>query len=206
MASEAAQLKTAQDLIRSHFKGELNFDDNIERLGYIISPEGRLVAPVMVAMLHSVQTVLSIPDEGEPDIAMLLTLEELSPAEKNGALPDHWRIYHGDPPDVNWAFLNIDMARMGEYILDGEALKLSNPLADQQAPVLRTMNQDPHLIRRICHEVLTVQIDAPVMVGFDPEGFDIRGTFEVFRIPTPTLMNSAEQAIMTFESLDPQHG
>ena len=60
MPSEANQLNQAQNFIRSHSKGELNFDDNVQPLGYIVSPDGRLVAPVMVAVLHSIQTVLCL--------------------------------------------------------------------------------------------------------------------------------------------------
>jgi len=206
MASEAAQLEYAQHFIRSHYKGELNFDDHIERLGYVMSPDGRLVAPVMVAMLRGLQTVLSIPDEGEPELTMLLTLEELSEADQRGPLPDRWRIYHGDPPDVNWAFLNIDMARLGEYVLDGDALTLPNPLSDQEASILRSINKSPEVIQRVCHAMLTVDIDAPVAVGVDPSGFDIRGTFEVFRIPAGETLTSPESAIARFTTLDPENG
>ena len=206
MPSEANQLNQAQNFIRSHSKGELNFDDNIQPLDYIISPDGRLIAPVMVAVLHSIQTVLSIPDEGDPDLAMLLSLEELPAAEQRGSLPDRWRIYHGDPPDVNWAYLNIEMARLSEFVLDGEALDLSNPLSDQEASTVKAINQTPAMIQRICLSILKVDIDSPVMVGLDPSGFDIRGTFSVFRIPADHLMESAEEAVKTFHGLDPQHG
>lgn len=206
MPSEATQLNQAQNFIRSHSKGELNFDDNIQPLGYIISPDGRLIAPVMAAMLHSIQTVLSIPDEGDPDLAMLLTLEELPAAEQRGSLPDRWRIYHGDPPDVNWAYLNIEMARLSEFVLDGEAFDLSNPLSDQEASAVKAINQNPAMIQRVCLALLKVDIDAPVMVGLDPAGFDVRGTFSVFRIPADHPMDSAEEAIKIFHGLDPQNG
>ena len=90
---------------------------------YVVSPaDGRLVAPVMVAMLQAEETVLFVPEVGEGALELLVTLYEFDEHGPEGGLTDRWRIHHGEPSDVRWAHLDLDAAKHDGVVIDGDAL------------------------------------------------------------------------------------
>lgn len=192
-------LDRARAHLRAHHAGELQFDEHLRPLRFVIAPDGRLVAPVMVAMIEAAETVLYIPHADERAMQAQVTLEPFSEQGPWGSLADRWRIHHGEEPDVNWAFLHIDAARFEGAVIDGQALTIPNPLADEEARLCRQVNESQReALREALHYRLGVEVEHPLMVAIDPGGVDVRGTFEVFRlafdVPSPNA-SAAEIAV-----------
>lgn len=185
--------------LRAHHSGELQFDEHLRALRFIIAPDGRLVAPVMVAMIEAAETVLFIPHADDEAMQMQVTLEPFREQGQWGALADRWRIHHGEELDVNWAFLNIDAARFEDAVIDGLALTVPNPLAADEPRLCRAVNEGLRdALRAVLRQRLSIDVQEPLMVAVDPGGVDIRGSFEVFRLtfdtPAPTAV-AAEMKI-----------
>jgi hypothetical protein len=190
-----AAIDQAWAFLRAHTTGELRFDDNLRPLKYVIDGAGRIVAPVMVAMLQSVDTVLFVPECVEHAMEVQVTLEEFQERGEDATAADRWRIYHGEPDDVRWAFARIDAARFETLVIDGEGLTRPNPLAVDESRLCRHMNRERlDDLRRLCIHFGKMSIENPVMVGIDPLGIDVRARFEVLRVPAPAPMDSAAQA------------
>ena len=115
--------------LRSHLRGALRFDEHLREIRYCFAPDGRLVAPAMVAMLHTPDTVLFVPDYAEDSLELQVTLEEFPERGEGGALADRWRIHHGEPEDVRWAFFHIDGGKWQDMVFDDLALTMPNLLA-----------------------------------------------------------------------------
>lgn len=186
---------TAYAFLRSHTRADLRFDENMRPIKYVIAPDGRLVAPAMVAMIRSVDTVLFIPEYAEGAMEVQVTLLELDEHGPDGALTDRWRIYHGEPEDVRWAFISIDMARFGEMVIDGLALMRSNPLVKDEARLCKMVNQTPpEQLRQFVARYGPMEVESPRVVGIDSLGLDVRARFDVVRVSATQPMQTAEDA------------
>lgn len=172
----------------------------------VVAPDGRLVAPVMVAMLQAFDTVLFLPDDDERALQLQVTLEELKERGPLGHLCDRWQAYHGSPPDVRWALFLIDAAKHQGQFVDGSALMRTNPLAGEEARLCREFNNTdtgdgPAALRRACDTMLPERLEQPVLVGVDEGGFDVRGTFSVHRIEAPQPLRTPEEARRALRAL-----
>ena len=185
-------LDDARAFLRACTTADIRFDEHFRPLKYIISPiDGQLVMPVMVAMLQTMDTVLFAPDVREDALEIQVTLEPFDEHGPDGALADRWRIHHGRPEDVNWAFASIDAVKFRGHVIDGDALMDENPLRRDEAALCREMNDDHgDDLRRLCRHVAGIGVEEPVMVAIDPGGLHVRGTFDVIRVeaaePMPT--------------------
>ncbi|MCH2161571.1 MAG: DUF2470 domain-containing protein [Phycisphaerales bacterium] len=201
----------ALSFLRGHLAGLLRFDEEFIPIKIVVGPCGRIVAPVMVAMLQSVDCVLFLPEEPseEDDAAIQLQVElqQFSEDAPEGALADRWRIYHGDPPDVNWATLEVDAARYGELFLMGEAIQVPNPLHGDEPAICREINADHEAaLRAAVIGEAKIELDTPRLVGVDPLGFDVRGLYEVIRIPSPRLLLDGAAARGFLDELFEKYG
>jgi len=185
-------IDSAYAFLRAHTIADIRFDENVRPIQYVIAPNGVLVSSVMVAMLQTMDTVLFVPDVGEGSMEVQVTLEQFEEHD-TGHLADRWRIHHGTPPDVRWAYMHVDAARFEELIIDGDALTRPNPLAGDEAALCREMNQGrADDLRRLCLHYARVGVDQPVMVAVDPLGIDVRGQFDVVRVSAPEPMTDAD--------------
>ena len=194
---EDPNVEAALDHLHGHTQADLRFDEHFESIKYVIASDGRLVAPVMVAMLSAAETVLFIPEDREGCMEVMVTLEEFDEAGEQGSLADRWRIYHGEPPDVRWALMTIDAARFKGLFIDGEAFSESNPLAAGEAVLCREINSaHGDTLRRLCSERGGMDVEKPVLVGIDSRGIDVRSTFDIVRVrfdqPVRTLADARE--------------
>ena len=129
--------------LHANLRGHIRFDGERVPIKVIVAPDGRIVAPVMEAMLRSVEVVLELPDDGDDGLQLMVTLERLDPEGEHAGLCDRWRAYHGDPDDVRWALMQVDASRFREWFVDGEALTEANPLAKDEPALLRALNAQP---------------------------------------------------------------
>ena len=194
----AALIEEACTLLQGWYRGDLRFDDNIVPCRFVRTDEGRLVAPVMVAALHTADTVLMIPDEHAPVLELLLSMAPFEESGTDGRWADRWRIYHGEEEDINWAFLDIDMGRMSGIVMDGDALLRANPLAEEEPGLCRALNElGADALRRICRNRIEQDVEKPLVVGVDPDGLDIRAAFDVVRIPFSIAIDTPEDIVNT---------
>ncbi len=200
--SEDQAAGQAYTFLRGHTRGDLGFDEHIGPVRYVIGPDGRLVAPVTYQMLDAEDTVLFAPAFAEGAMEVQVTLSALDPEGAEGALADRWRIYHGEPQEAHWAWLNPDAARYGKWVVDGEALRRSNPLAADEARLCRQINQGPRdELRRVCRHFAEADVEEPLVVGVDPLGFDVRRRFDVARVPVPAAMGTADAVELVYTQM-----
>ena len=192
MPEEEAAADEAHAFLRGHTQGELQFEENVSPLRFVFDTGGRPIAPVMYIMLEAQNTVLFVPEFAEGVMEVQVTLSALDAEGPEGALADRWRIYHGDPSDVRWARFDIDAARYGKWVIDGELLMRPNPLAGDEARLCRTINQ-AHRDRlgAVCRHFADADVEDPLVVGIDPLGFDVRRRFDIVRLPAPHCMETA---------------
>jgi len=187
-------LDQALKMLHSWTTGVLRFDENVRPVRYVIAPDGRLVMPAMVAMLSTLDTALHIPDEDPDGLQVLVELHELDPDGPEGNLTDRWRIYHGEPEDLQWAVLDIDFARFREASIDGEALVVANTLAGAEPKLCALVNgHHAEALRTLVMENLQITASQPLLVGIDPAGLDVRVDHGVVRLDS-VLGNDAQAA------------
>ncbi len=172
----------AFQFMRSNLSGHIAFDGDRRTIKVAPLPDGRLVAPVMVAMLRSTDVVVELPDDGDDSLQLTVTLEGLDPNGTDGFACDRWRIYHGDPPDVRWALLSIDAGRYRGWFIDGPALMRENPLAACEPAICRDANLELATLKRAIHKVVGSDPPSALLVGADPWGFDVRRHVDVVRL------------------------
>ena len=199
MTSEDTQiLEQALVHLHSWSSGDLRFDDHLRSIRYVFAPDGRIVAPVMVAMLQAVETVLHVPVADESAMEVLVTAVEFEESGPHGALADRWRIYHGDPPDVRWAIMDLDLARFHGMVIDGEGLQDGNPLAALEPALCGELNRDHQRgVQATIQRLLDVQAEDPRVVGIDPRGIDVRTRFDVLRLNVEAEVGDPDTARQT---------
>lgn len=202
--------RTTLAFLRGHLSGVIRFDGEFIDLKVVIAPDGRLVAPVMVAMLTSVDCALFLPrepkDEFDDAIQIQIELEKFDEAGPDGGLADRWKIYHGEPPDVNWATFAIDAARLKDVFVSGDAFEIPNGLHGYEAAICREINAgDLEALRRLASACCDHELDEARLVGIDELGFDVRGRFDVVRVTAPELMLDGDAARATLAALLEAH-
>jgi len=200
--SEDQAAEQAHAFLRGHTRGDLRYDEHIGPVRYVIGPDGRLVASVTSQMLDAVDTVLFVPAFAEGAMEVQVTLSALDPEGAEEALADRWRIYHREPQEGRWAWLDPDAARYEDWVVDGEALRRANPLAADEARLCRQINQGRRdELGRVCRHFAQADVEEPLVVGVDPLGFDVRRRFDVARVPAPAAMATAELVEQVFAQM-----
>lgn len=188
-------VESAIDFVRGNSRADLRFDGHIESIKYVVAPDGRLVAPVMVAMLSAADTTLFVPDDRDGAMELMVTLEQFEEGGPDGTLADRWRIYHGEPPDVRWANMLIDAARFQGLFIDGEAFSEPNPLSPGEGSLCREINKSHQAaLKKLCTDRGNMSVENPVMVGVDPRGIDVRAAFDIVRVRFPREAGSIGDA------------
>ena len=191
------------DFLHAHLKGFIRFDGDRVAIKVIVAPDGAIVAPVMESMLRSVDVALELPDDGEEGLQIMVTLERLDPEGPMAGLCDRWRAYHGEPEDVRWARMVPDAARHMQWFVDGEALLQPNPLANEEAGLLKALNAAPRSFLKALCTSARAPSENPVAVGVDPGGLDIRRAHDVVRVPFPARLETAAAVRNFMDSTSP---
>ena len=199
---EAVILEQAVTHLHTWTTADFRFDEHIRPIRYVFANDGRIVAPVMVAMLQAAETVLHIPVADESAMEVLVSLESFEEDSPAGALSDRWRIYHGDPPDVNWVLMSLDLARFHGMVIDGEGLEQDNPLSEVEPRLCGEINRShADAIRAAIAQQLDVEAEDPRLVGIDPRGIDIRAKFDVVRLPLDPMVTEPDAAAAAVHDL-----
>ena len=203
VAMSDPDVESAIRFLRGHTKADLEFDEHLRPIRYVVGPDGRMIAPVMVAMLEAIDGTIFIPASERAEFEAQVTMQKLDERSPGaGALADRWRIYHGEPQDIHWAELVIEAARFENHVIDGEALRQPNPLAADEAAICKAWNKSRTAdLRSIASRVGTIEIEKPILVGIDSFGIDVRARFDVYRIPVLEPMRTSADATRALESM-----
>ncbi|MHC4976969.1 MAG: hypothetical protein ACYTF7_10250 [Planctomycetota bacterium] len=175
-------LELAQRMLRSFRVGTLLFEDNLRPMRFVVDPEsGRLVMPMMVAMIQTDHQVLMIPEETEDSLQLLLSVETI---DEHHALVDRWRIYHGEPEDIHWTVSWIDSAKLQGLVFDGDALMSKSTLGVEEMRVVSAMNQRSDDLRTLAKVFGGMEVESPLCVGADSWGLHVKSRFDIVRIET----------------------
>ncbi len=174
-------LTRARSMLRQSYRGTLQFDEHFVPIKYVIDPaDGRLVAPVMVAMLTAAETILFVPEEAEDSLQMLVSLEEID--GQSHPCADRWQMYHGQPEDIRWATMWIDMAKLVGVVIDGDALMGTDALANDEPALCTLANADRASLISLCASRAEKKVESPLCVGVNKTGLDIRTRFDIVRV------------------------
>lgn len=197
---EAEAGRRALQEFRRWRRGALLADGRPTQVKFVTDPAtGAVIAPVERGVMTAEELVLFVPDEGDESLQLLL-----------GALPnavgedlvDRWRIHHGDPPasvatpdptgrestPSLWGAFEIEGARLGGELIDGDALMAPNALRMVEPKMCKRLNADRRLLWRICKMKTGVDLPTdvggggPVCVGVDTGGLHVRGKMGVLRV------------------------
>jgi hypothetical protein len=190
---------TAWAFLRSNSTATLKFGENTQDVSYIIAPDGRLVISAMVAMLQPCDTIMFVPEYANDCMEMHVSLSQLLESGEGLALADRWQVYHGEPPDVQWAIVDIDAARFHEMFIDGETLSRENSLAEEDISLCKQLNKNKDILRSVCASKTNVDVSDPFVVGVDSLGIDVRAPFGIVRIQADTPFTSSEDVLSIFQ-------
>jgi hypothetical protein len=193
----------AFQFLRAHLAGRIRFDGERVEIRVAPTPDGNLVAPVMVAMLRALDVAIELPDDSDESLVLQVTLEQIEEGGPDGALCDRWCIYHGEPPDVRWAKILIDAARYKGYFIDGQAIVRANPFAAQEPALCKELNAGCRdAVVRAAETVPSGghRLVDPRVVGVDPWGIDARAQLGVARIPANPPFAAPEDVRARLES------
>ena len=182
--------------LRCNSTATLRFGEHMKDVSYVIDHQGFLVIPAKVAMLQPCDTVMYIPQYCDDCIEMHVSLLEFKEKGEDAQHADRWQAYHGLSPDVYWARVEIDAARFHEAFIDGEQLRRENLLFKLEPALCKDLNEN-HVehVKEICTLHTNVAISEPVVVGVDPMGIDVRASFGIVRVPTPSPFASSEEVV-----------
>lgn len=158
---------------------------------------GRVVFPCPPIVLEADELVLHVPEERDDALQALLSAEPIDPSADAA---DRWSACFGTPRFPRWASCRVESARLGDAVIDGDALHLVNPLLAFEPALCRRVNADPAALTRLCRRLAGVDVPGATCVGVDPGGIDVRARFGIVRLPFPREAGTpaeAESAIRT---------
>ncbi|MCA9293998.1 MAG: hypothetical protein KDA20_09315 [Phycisphaerales bacterium] len=201
--AQANALGHAQSLFASYREGLLLLDRDHTPIRFVTEhASGKLIAPVPAKTFESVHPVVFIPEETDTALQMLVTPEEI----KESATTDRWMAFHlsdaSHPDHTHWAAFEIDSAKHGPWVFDGDPFMAPNPAAELEPRVCKRLNADPEVLAKLTMLLTNVtSAEGARCVGVDPKGLYIRLRHGVIRAPFPKPDEHAPPAIETLDSI-----
>ncbi len=167
-------------------------EDRRRRVRYVFDRRrGVLVFPLPVEAVGIGEAQLLVPDEHDPVLAALLSIETVT--ELPGAAEIRYEIYHGNMREASWAVATVEALRYHGEPFDSEEIDLTDPIIEHEPGFCRELNTDPELLRVACESLAGASVEEPVAVGVDPDGIDIRARFGIVRLEFPERAETIEQ-------------
>lgn len=196
----------AAGILLSHTSAVLLLAEHPWSLRYVVafSGEGLVIAVPDRAVARATEAELHIPDESlEPRIDAAVAMVSVLEAEVSTVERIRWEAFHGEPPAERFAILQLQGVRAAGEVFDESELMLANPFAGEQALLCGRANQ-PTLLDAVEHHT-HVRPEEVHVVGVDPLGIHIRGTFVVHRLEFPQRATDAEHALAMIDALLDMH-
>jgi hypothetical protein len=190
-------------LLRAHHEGTLLFADRSEPVRFVIDPaSGQPVMPVPGFVLSCDAVTLCAPDDSfdNPDCLQVLAEPvEVDPQREPAC--DRHAAYFGRPAHARFARLTVhSVKRLGE-VIDGDLVRLANPLARHEGALCKLANAAPDLVADLVARASATRPEHPMVVGVDPWGIDVRARFGVIRVEFPAPVSTDTEARAALESL-----
>lgn len=193
--------REALRFLRAHRTGVLLAGERPWRARFCACPrEGWLAMFVDHAAMDADEHLLFTPDETRGSMQLLLAAREGEPREE---LRDRWMILHGSSVSgmPRFAGFDIETARLGRDVFDGEDLMAPNPLVDAEPALTARANTDRARLARACEAALEVRLDDAICAAIDPDGLSIRHKLGVIRLPFDEPAESAPEAERALDAL-----
>jgi hypothetical protein len=195
--------------LRRHHQGVLAFDDLVEEVLFVLDPSsGEPVLPVSAPALSAQSVMLYAPDDAlaNPDCLQVhASPEEIDPNREDAC--DRHGAYFGRPAHARWARLRVESAKRLDVVLDGDLVRLANPLRRYEGALCKAVNANTRSLALACERNAGVLPEQPVLVGVDPWGVDVRARFGIVRLdfeqPASTPAEAAARlTLMLGERID----
>lgn len=192
--------------LRSFHDALIQIGETLERRRYVLdSATGRPVMPMPESwrggmrgehLGEDVELAMYVPEDCDGCLQLLVTPTVMDPLTTEGA--DRWQVYHGRPDGPYWALLKVESAKWPEGVCDGDELCGANALRACESRLLRDLNADRGVLAGMCRRALNVTPEAPMAVGIDPDGFDVRGKLGIIRVEfgSPALDEDAAKVMI----------
>lgn len=187
--------------LRMHHGGVLSFGETVETVRFVLDPlTGQPVLPVPGRALDGGSAVLFLPDDSAPDCLQVTGVpREVDPGREEAC--DRHGAYFGKPAHARWALLEVDSVKCLDEVVDGDLVRLTNPLRKHEGRLCRAVNEHPRELAGACVRVAGVAPEEPRMVGVDPWGADVRARFDVLRLEFPRPVSTPDEGREQLASL-----
>lgn len=187
--------------LRAAAQGHLLADaDTVRPVRWVFDRRrGTLVFPVPGEFEDLVEAQLLVPEEHDPRLAVLLSLD-VTDTPPPAAEIRH-EVYHGPAREARWAVATIEALRYHGEAFDRDELALTDPLADHEPALCRAINNDTEALRAVCETHAGTRVETPVAVGVDPDGIDVRARFGIVRVEFDTAATTPDQARQQLDAL-----
>lgn len=187
MHGDPAPAARARRELKRHYEGVLVFDAGVCPIRYVLDPaSARLLFPAEPAVADLSDATLFVPEERDGVLQALLTLSRADPrAGDAAALMDRWSAYHAAHAAAArpaWLWGAVEATKFAGEVAAGEEVAAPDPLRDAEPRLCREVNADRAAVARACRHIAGVEVDAPVVVGVDAEGIDVRARFGIVRL------------------------
>lgn len=181
-------------VLRRHHSCKLRFGELLIDCRYVLDPStGSPVMPVPAQALaeHRSPTddpdrevVLFVPDDAHEHageaLQMLAIPEPLDPRTHEAG--DRYLVYHGTPSERNWAIFSVQSVRWAGVVVSGEEMLKGNPFRSLEPRICKELNADRGVVAAACGRATGTTPEAPLVVGVDPDGVDVRARFGIVRV------------------------
>jgi hypothetical protein len=190
--------------IRTFHEGTLVAADLVESVRFVLDPaSGQPVFPTPGHVLEQEDVMLYLPDDAasNPDCLQIHARpDEIDPAREEAA--DRHAANFGKPGHARWARLHVLSVKRLDEVVDGDLIRLTNPLRRDEGALCRAVNQHPQALHDACARVASIQLtQQPALVGVDPWGADARARFGIIRLEFPQPVSTAQEARAALSAL-----
>lgn len=180
--------------LRQHHAGVLSFAGLVESVRFVLDPAtGQPVLPVVSRAFDDDTITLFLPDDSRADCLQIAAVpRELDPLREEAC--DRHGAYFGKPAHPRWAMLEVESVKRLDDVLDGDLVRLANPLRRHEGRLCREVNEHPQELAFACERSTGVTPSEPHTVGIDPWGADVRARFDILRLEFPQPVSTADEA------------
>ncbi|HEX2839618.1 MAG TPA: hypothetical protein VHN77_15990, partial [Phycisphaerales bacterium] len=138
---------------------------------------------------------LFLPDDAAANpecLQVTATPREIDPNREEAC--DRHGAYFGRPAHPRWALLEVSSVKRLDEVLDGDLVRLANPLRRHEGRLCRAVNANAGALSQACERAAGIAPPEPRMVGVDPWGADVRARFDIIRLEFPQPVSTDTEA------------
>ncbi|MAW41317.1 MAG: hypothetical protein CMJ30_02740 [Phycisphaerae bacterium] len=189
------ELSRTARLIRRHCDASLRFDEHFQPVRYCRATDGRLIVPAMAAMQMAEELVLHVPDATDQSLQLMVTGEPFAEHDALGREADRWRIHFGEPEDLQWLALELDLGKRDGFVFDGEALQEPHAFPEHEPALLRAVQTEQNLIEQRVASILGHAPEDARPVAADQHGLTVRVRLGTVRLEFEAPQHDPESSV-----------